>query len=96
MTNNLKEDIEKVLVRLGYKCSVHDYLSEEGNKCVNESIENLLALINQKEKEARIDEVERVPSIGLLGSDGIRKDPNLFWKVDRIKQLKEELKVGKD
>lgn len=40
-------------------------------------------------REARLEEVERIPDAGVIGMDGIRFNPNERYKADRLAQLRE-------
>lgn len=63
-----------------------------------EPVNAILALINQKEKEARIDELKLMPHEKKPELHGFTQYSDLeecrCYKARRIKQLKEELKGG--
>ena len=87
MTNNLEEEIAALL--FNYRMG--------GDMDEEDLVKTILTLINQKEKEARIDELNslQIYEDGTLFS--VNKDeyiPAGEFLEDRIKQLKEELNKG--
>ena len=93
MTNNLKEEIDNILGSLAQESYMYGVNPEDFGKAptIEEATEAILALINQKEKESRLDEYawykREYPTAPYMPD---------FIIEDRIKQLKEELKGGKD
>lgn len=44
-------------------------------------------LVQDEVRKARINEVVRMPNTGYLGSDGIRREPNEQYKINRVLEL---------
>jgi len=83
----LSNDIEKKLVHLAHICSVHDYLSEEGNKCLNETIQELEALIRARELQARINTKKEIRAWAFNLGDKLLAEL-LHEQVKELEQLK--------
>ena len=116
MSNNLKEEIDKIVFRcfeqgrywgtgLGENIADQDYKPKEPIDRT-EAVEKFSTLINQKEKEAEVRGLENLLDGSAEGATCICESAGLSvcdhnWSLcnvvrDRIKQLKEELKGGKD
>jgi hypothetical protein len=104
MTNNLKElrkEIEEKLIDMWLLWERGDWYAQDGQEdkyndrgfrdAINDYILNL---INQKEKEARIDELEKISGFSNATGVATVASGELGNLRDRIKQLKEELKGG--
>lgn len=104
MTNNLKEEIRKVILKI----DVYDDTSideDEAEKAVKKIDKLVSALINQKEKEGVIKELEKavhyaknIPDVGIRYPEDKEKYREFArasvvmtnYASTRIKQLKEE------
>jgi hypothetical protein len=108
MSNNLKEmtyGIDQGAPN-GDKTALTIRMDNKLFSFIGEETEAILALINQKEKEAEIRGLENLLDGSAEGATCICESAGLSvcdhnWSLcnvvrDRIKQLKEELKEGKD
>jgi hypothetical protein len=100
MTNNLKEDLNEVLGQLisdaiegSQESSPYTAWQEAIDQIKVETTQAIFALINQKEKESRAKEAEwSLSNLELIKGQSFNDGLVYKNQLDRIKQLKEELK----